>query len=91
LRALVGLLEHVVDEADPGAAIVVEVRDGEIEVRYLAETLDRESLGLSLADAVAPLHGGSLSAFAEGGEVRLVLLLGADVSTDAPEALDFVA
>jgi light-regulated signal transduction histidine kinase (bacteriophytochrome) len=82
-RALLGLFEHAVEESDAGNPIAVEVRPGEIEVRYLAETFDRESLGLSLADAVATLHGGSLTAATEAGEVRLVLALGAEATTDS--------
>jgi light-regulated signal transduction histidine kinase (bacteriophytochrome) len=86
-RALLGLFEHAVEEADPGNPIVVEVRAREVEVRYMAETFDRQSLGLSLADAVATLHGGSLTAGVEAGEVRFVLALGAETTDSSAEPL----
>lgn len=78
LQGLVGMLDHVVEEAQATIPIVVAVRGGEIEVRYVAEDLDTDSPGLALADTIASLHGGALTRQAHDGDVSLVLALGGE-------------
>lgn len=78
LQALVGMLDHAVEEGEATIPIALTVRGSEVEVRYVAEDLDTNSLGLALADTVASLHGGALTLKAHDGYVSLVLALGGE-------------
>ena len=78
LQALVGMLDHAVEEGEATIPIVLTVRGSEVEVRYVAEDLATDSLGLALADTVASLHGGALTRKAHDGHVSLVLALGGE-------------
>jgi hypothetical protein len=84
-RALLGVLEHAVEEAQATTPIALSVEGSEIEVRYLADGSDPDSLGLALANAVTMLHGGAVSRREDDGEVSLVLSLGGELAAEAPE------
>ena len=91
-EALVGMLDHAVEAGEATLPIALTVRASEVEVRYVAEELDSDSLGLALAHAIASLHGGALTRQAQDDSVSLVLALGGDSETleqsrgDAPAA-----
>ena len=78
VEAVVGMLDHAVEEGEATIPIVLTVRGSEIEVRYLAEDLASDSLGLALADTIASLHGGALTRRAYDDHVSLVLALGGE-------------
>ena len=78
VQAIVGMLDHAVEEGEAMCPIALRVRSGEVEVRYVAEELGTDSLGLALADTVATLHGGALTRQAQDGFVSLVLALGGE-------------
>jgi signal transduction histidine kinase len=77
-EALVGMLDHAVEAGEATLPIALTVRASEVEVRYVAEELDSDSLGLALADTIASLHGGALTRQAQDDSVSLVLALGGE-------------
>jgi signal transduction histidine kinase len=78
VQALVGMLDHAVEEGEATMPIALIVRGSEVEVRYVAEDVATDSLGLALADTVASLHGGALTRRAYDEHVSLVLALGGE-------------
>ena len=78
VQALVGMLDHAVEEGEATMPIALIVRGSEVEVRYVAEDGATDSLGLALADTVASLHGGALTRRAYDEHVSLVLALGGE-------------
>jgi signal transduction histidine kinase len=78
VQALVGMLDHAVEEGEATMPIALIVRGSEVEVRYVAEDVATDSLGLALADTVASLHGGALTRRAYDEHVSLVLSLGGE-------------
>jgi len=78
VQALVGILDHAVEEGEATMPIALIVRGSEVEVRYVAEDVATDSLGLALADTVASLHGGALTRRAYDEHVSLVLALGGE-------------
>ena len=78
VQALVGMLDHAVEEGEATMPIALIVRGSEVEVRYVAENVATDSLGLALADTVASLHGGALTRRAYDEHVSLVLALGGE-------------
>ncbi|HEY8842620.1 MAG TPA: hypothetical protein VIM23_01830 [Gaiellaceae bacterium] len=78
VQALVGMLDHAVEEGEATMPIALIVRGSEVEVRYVAEDVATDSLGLALADTVASLHGGALTRRACDEHVSLVLALGGE-------------
>jgi signal transduction histidine kinase len=78
VEAVVGMLDHAVEEGEATIPIALTVRGSEIEVRYLAEDLASDSLGLALADTIASLHGGALTRRAYDDQISLVLALGGE-------------
>jgi len=78
LEALVGMLDHAVEAGEATLPIALTVRNSEVEVRYVAEEVDSDSLGLALADTIASLHGGALTRQAQDDSVSLVLALGGE-------------
>jgi len=78
VQALVGMLDHAVEEGEATMPIALIVRGSEVEVRYVAEDVATDSLGLALADTVASLHGGALTRRAYDDHVSLVLALGGE-------------
>jgi signal transduction histidine kinase len=88
LQALVGMLDHAVEEGEAMAPIGLAVRGSEVEIRYVAEDPATDSLGLALADSVASLHGGALTRQAGDGYVSLVLALGGESERLEPSRED---
>jgi signal transduction histidine kinase len=78
VQALVGMLDHAVEEGEATMPIALIVCGSEVEVRYVAEDVATDSLGLALADTVASLHGGALTRRAYDEHVSLVLALGGE-------------
>jgi hypothetical protein len=78
VQALVGMLDHAVEEGEATMPVSLTVRGSEVEVRYVAEDVATDSLGLALADTVASLHGGALTRRAYDEHVSLVLSLGGE-------------
>jgi len=64
------------------------VRGSEVEVSFVSEDLDTDSLGLALADTVASLHGGALTRQAQDWLVSLVLALGGETERLEPRRDD---
>jgi signal transduction histidine kinase len=84
VQAVVGMLDHAVEEGEATMPISLTVRGSEVEVSFVAEDLDTDSLGLALADTVASLHGGALTRKAQDGVVSLVLALGGEIERLEP-------
>jgi signal transduction histidine kinase len=78
VQALVGMLDHAVEEGEATMPVSLTVRGSEVEVRYVAEDVATDSLGLALADTVASLHGGALTRREYDEHVSLVLSLGGE-------------
>jgi hypothetical protein len=72
------MLDHAVEAGEATLPIALTVRNSEVEVRYVAEEVDSDSLGLALADTIASLHGGALTRQAQDDSVSLVLALGGE-------------
>ena len=74
-RPTVALLDVALAEADRGSSVRVSVAESGIEVGYCASVVPEPQLGLAVAEAVADLHGGSLSVIRDRETVTLVLSL----------------
>jgi signal transduction histidine kinase len=88
VQAVVGMLDHAVEEGEATMPISLTVRGSEVEVSFVSEDLDTDSLGLALADTVASLHGGALTRQAQDGLVSLVLALGGETERLEPRRDD---
>jgi signal transduction histidine kinase len=88
VEGVVGMLDHAVEEGEATLPIVVTVRGSELEVRYVAEDLATDSLGLALADTIASLHGGALTGRAFDEHISLVLALGGESERLEPVRFD---
>lgn len=76
-RAVAALVEHAVEHAGEGTAIVIRADDETLEIEFESEDAPLDDpLGLALASAVAKLHGGALAVDAEPGRIGLTLSLG---------------
>jgi signal transduction histidine kinase len=83
-RAITALVEHAVDHATAGTAILVRASERGVTLEF--ETLDSpldDPLGLALASALAKLHGGRLFVEPSEGRTTLTLTFGSAPSAKA--------
>jgi two-component system, OmpR family, sensor histidine kinase AdeS len=75
-RVVLGLLVDAVEAAPQGSTVSLTTGDGLLELAYEAEQPPSE-IALSLADAIARVHGGELVVSQDGASVTLAVRLAA--------------
>jgi signal transduction histidine kinase len=73
-RALLALVSDAVDFARPGTTVMMEAREGVLELTYEGDQPPSET-ALALAEAIMGLHAGDVSLRVESGTVTLGLRL----------------